>query len=111
MFFLAYFLLLIGLCQSQTNYPMVQRGMPLQGSTPWTSSMFQANTKLGAQFSITHALAVQVCIHRFPLQYVSSIYWNVSCNWYYTYPASPPAASKVPITNQVCTLLLHSPLF
>jgi hypothetical protein len=68
------------------------------------SEMVRVNSKDGSALTIIHTYAVQVCFHRRPLNGITSLYWNISCHEYYTYPASPD--SSKPITN-VDTVLLR----
>jgi len=42
---------------------------------------------VGAQLTIFHKNAIQVCFHRKQLKGISPLYWNISCNTYTSYAA------------------------
>jgi len=67
------------------------------------------NSKVGSQMTIYHSYAVQICFHRRPLAGITSLYWNVSCHEYYTYPASSDPLK--PITNVDTVLLRDTPYY
>lgn len=70
-----------------TNYPIQIPSTILDSSKAYLSKPFRVNLKEGSLVTMYHQKAVQFCFNRHSLDGISPVFWNISCNFYFSFAA------------------------